>query len=131
MHKDFQFPFLLLNFNIFLLLIQFLIFSPDVKAQCANKVSLTKVESTEVNTSQGSIEVNVTTRGSYKSQLFLVTGNGKILAQEKSGIGNGKVIFSSLTADDNYQVLVIFESEGNNSCAKRQISEISTLKNQI
>lgn len=124
-------PFLLFSYKILFLLFLFLILSSTAQAQCSSKIVLTKVETTAVNQDLGSIEVSVTTRGSYKSQLFLVTGSGKILTQEKYGSGNSKLVFSSLTADDNYQVLVIFESEEKNSCTKRQISEISTLKNQI
>jgi hypothetical protein len=129
LHKDL--PFLLFSYKIVFFLFLFLKLSSTTKAQCSGKVALTKVETTAVNQDLGSIEVSVTTRGSFKSQLFLVTGSGKVLTKEKSGSGNSKVVFSSLTADDNYQVLVIFESEEKNSCTKRQISEISTLKNQI
>lgn len=123
--------FLLVNFKIFIFLFLFLNILPDAKAQCANKIELAKVETTSPDNDLGTIEVNISTRGTFKSQLFRVTGSGKILDQEKFGNGNSKITFSSLKADDNYQVLVIFESEEKNSCAKRQISEISTLKNQI
>jgi hypothetical protein len=117
--------------KIFIIILFIMILPSTAEAQCSNKISLTRVETTEVDQQRGSIEVNVVTEGSYKSQLYQIKGSGKILAQEKSGMGNSKIIFTSLPADDNYQVLVIFESEEQKSCAKRQISEISTLKNQI
>lgn len=113
----------------YFLLILFVVavFYIPANAQCINKVSLINTEKTSSGSNEGTIEVGVTSGGRYEAELYLITGSGKTLVQKKLGSGNENVLFSNLAGEDNYQVLVIFNSEQEDFCKKRQISEISTL----
>lgn len=113
---------------ILFLMIIFSCFHASLSAQCENKISLVKVETTTSDINKGSIEVFIDCQGSYEVELYDLSGAGKKIIQKKSGYGLQNMIFEGLTADDNYQVLVIFIDEEQNFCKKRQISEISTLK---
>jgi hypothetical protein len=117
------------NMKLFLIsMIVLLGFNFSARAQCNNGISLIRVETTSSDLNEGSIEVNINSKGDYVAELFSVTGAGKISIQKKTGKGDQNMIFKELPANDTYQVLVIFNDEEQKFCKKRQISEISTLK---
>jgi hypothetical protein len=106
-----------------------LVKSTWAQEDCGNKISLKEIATTAVDENLGSITINVISSGKFESELFMITGAGKVLLGTQVGEGNEVIIFDNLKAYENLQVLVTFLDEKGAWCKKRQISEIKTFEN--
>ena len=110
-----------LSFLLFSLL---LIISNSAFSQCKNSISLKKAISKNELTSNGVIEISVTSSEEYKYTLNIEEGSGTQQVIEKNGKGNAVIKFEGLDASLLYLVQFEFLVEDKKHCRILQLSQI-------
>lgn len=108
-----------------IILLIFLSFSFGVYSQgkCGSSIEVTKLPS--VLEGRNEIRVDVKTSGAFKCDLIAYSGAEKILIKSESNYGNSKVLFSNLSSEDYYRIIVVFEDEEQFLCREKIVDTIN------
>lgn len=119
----------ILKGSILVLFFSFCCLKPtSVRAQCTSGIVLKEVIKADPYQEDGSIAVNIATSGAFECALYRMTIAQDILIEKVNGQNNQTVVFESLPPDNYFKVVVMFSSEEDLKCRKRQITNLSTLE---
>lgn len=112
-----------------ILLLIFISFSSGVYSQseCNSNFEVIKIPS--VLDGRNEIRVDVNASGSFTCDLVAYSGAEKKLLQSKEGYGSEKILFSNLSADTYYRVIVTFQDEEQFLCREKIIDTINLRSN--